>query len=49
MKNKYVLIIVSLTALTLGSLGFYYYKKMKTRLEYEKSIKQITTQYNVFN
>lgn len=46
--NKKSLLFLTGT-LALASLGFYFYKKRQSRLAYEKSVEEITQEYQVFN
>jgi hypothetical protein len=46
--NKKTILLFS-TTLALASLGFYFYKKNKTKVVYEKSVEKITENYQVFN
>jgi len=46
--NKKTIILLTST-LAIASLGFYFYKKRQTKIAYEKSVKNITKDYQVFN
>jgi LPXTG-motif cell wall-anchored protein len=47
MNKKSILILTG--TLALAGLGFYFYKKRQSRLAYEKSVENITEEYQVFN
>lgn len=46
MNKKSIVLLTS--TLALASLGFYFYKKRQTRIVYEKSVKELTKEYQVF-
>jgi hypothetical protein len=46
MNKKSIILLTS--TLAIASLGFYFYKKRQTRIVYEKSVKEITKDYQVF-
>jgi hypothetical protein len=46
--NKKTIILLTST-LAIASLGFYFYKKRQTKIAYEKSVENITKDYQVFN
>jgi hypothetical protein len=47
MNKKSIIFLTS--TLALASLGFYFYKKRQTRIVYEKSVENLTKEYQVFN
>jgi hypothetical protein len=47
MNKKSILLLTSTIAL--AGIGFYFYKKRQTRLAYEKSVQDLTEEFNVFN
>jgi hypothetical protein len=47
MNKKSIILLTS--TLAIASLGFYFYKKRQTRIVYQKSVENITKDYQVFN
>ena len=47
MNKKSIILLTS--TLALASLGFYFYKKRQTKIFYEKSVDNLTKEYQVFN
>lgn len=47
MNKKSIILLTS--TLALASIGFYFYKKRQTRIVYEKSVQELTKEYQVFN
>jgi hypothetical protein len=47
MNKKSILFLTA--TLALAAFGFYFYKKKQSRIAYEKSVENITEEYQVFN
>jgi hypothetical protein len=47
MNKKSIILLTS--TLALASFGFYFYKKRQNKIAYQKSVENLTKEYEVFN